>query len=238
MDKFTFSSIVSSSQTDSKGNMKLFSALQWMQDCSVIAFMSDTSFCEWLQANQVTPVVTFRQLEVLRVPRLMEKLTCSTYVYEVQGAFGYRNTVIYDEQGTPCYMSWVIACYANLETGRLSRIPREVQNTLQFPPRLEMTYGSRKIAQPDAPLQPLAPILVQRNDIDYNNHVNNAQYIRMALECLPEDYKVGGMRVEYRKSVSPGSTIIPSIAFCNNTVYIRLEVEGAICCVIEFTARS
>ena len=78
--------------------MKLFSALQWMQDCSVIAFMSDTSFCEWLQANQVTPVVNFRQLEILRVPRLMEKLTCSTYVYEVQGAFGYRNTAIYDEQ--------------------------------------------------------------------------------------------------------------------------------------------
>lgn len=238
MDKHTFSSIVSSSQTDSKGNMKLFSALQWMQDCSVIAFMSDTSFCEWLQANQVTPVVNFRQLEVLRVPRLMEKLTCSTYVYEVQGAFGYRNTAIYDEQGTPCYMSWVIACYANLETGRLSRIPREVQNTLQLPPRLEMTYGTRKIALPDAPLQPLAPIPVQQNDIDYNNHVNNAQYIRMALECLPEDFQIGSLRVEYKKAVSPGSTIMPSIAFSANTACIIMEVEGSICCVVEFTARS
>ena len=186
----------------------------------------------------MTPVVNFRQLEVLRVPRLMEKLTCSTYVYEVQGAFGYRNTAIYDEQGTPCYMSWVIACYANLETGRLSRIPREVQNTLQFPPRLDMTYGTRKIARPDAPLQPLAPIPVQRNDIDYNNHVNNAQYIRMALECLPEDFQIGSLRVEYKKAVSPGSTITPSIAFSANTACIIMEVEGSICCVVEFTARS
>ena len=236
MAKLTFSSIVSSSQTDKNGDMKLFSALQWMQDCSVIAFMADTSFCEWLQANQVTPVVNFRQLEVLRVPRLMEKLTCSTYVYEVQGAFGYRNTAIYDEQGKPCYMSWVIACYANLETGRLSRIPREVQNSLQFPPRLEMTYGSRKITLPDAPMLPLAPIQVQRNDIDYNNHVNNAQYIRMALECMPEDFKVCALRVEYRKAVMPGCTISPSLIYSGNTAYVVLEVEGTTCCVVEFTA--
>lgn len=238
MDKLTFSSIVSSSQTDSKGNMKLFSALQWMQDCSVIAFMADTSFCEWLQANQVTPVVNFRQLEVLRIPRLMEKLTCSTYVYEVQGAFGYRNTAIYDEQGTPCYMSWVIACYANLQTGRLSRIPREVQNTLQLPPRLEMTYGTRKIALPDAPLQPLAPIPVQRNDIDYNNHVNNAQYIRMALECLPEDFQIGSLRVEYKRPVMPGSCICPAITYGPDKAYVTMSVENTICCMVEFTARS
>lgn len=238
MDKFTFSCIVSSSQTDHNGKMKLFSALQWMQDCSVIAFMADSSFCEWLQANQVTPVVTFRQLDVQRVPSLMEKLTCETYVYDVQGALGYRNTVIYDAQGQACYKTWVIAAYANLETGRLSRIPREVQAALQFPPRLDMSYGPRKIVLPDTPLTPLEPIRVQRNDIDYNSHVNNAQYIRMALELLPEGFEVGGLRVEYRKSVMPGSIIFPSIAMNPASACITLEVEGTICCLIEFTARS
>ena len=50
--------------------MKLFSALQWMQDCSVLSFMEDTQFYDWLQENRVTPVVNFRQFEVLRVPAL------------------------------------------------------------------------------------------------------------------------------------------------------------------------
>lgn len=218
--------------------MKLFSALQWMQDCSVISFMADTAFCEWLQKNQVTPVVNFRQLEVLRVPSLMEKLTCASFVYDVQGALGYRNTVIYDAEGNACYKSWVIAAYANLETGLLSRIPREVQAALQFPPRLDMSYGPRKITLPDAPLSPLEPIRVQRNDIDYNNHVNNAQYIRMALELLPEDFEVGGLRVEYRKAVMPGGIISPSIAYGPGTAYVVLAVEGAVCCVVEFTARG
>ena len=238
MNMPTVSNIVSSSNTDRNGNMKLFSAVQWMQDCSVISFMEDTAFCEWLDAHGATPVVNFRQLEVFRVPRLRERLTCSSYVYDLQGAFGYRNTAIYDAQGKPCYMSWSIAAFVNLETGRLSRISREVQSKLQFPPRLEMTYGSRKIVLPEAPLTQLAPFQVRRDDIDYNNHVNNAQYIRMALECLPEDFQVGSLRVDYRKPVMPGSSITPSIAYGTNTAYVVLAVEETVCCVVEFTARS
>lgn len=236
MDTPSYSSIVSSSNTDKHGNMKLFSALQWMQDCSVIDFMEDTDFFEWLQANHVTPLVNFRQIEVVRVPVLREKLTCSTHVYDLQGAIGYRNTAIYDAQGNACYKSWSIAAFVNLETGRLGRIPREVQNALQFAPRLDMTYGSRKIELPSAPLTPLAPFRVLRDDIDYNNHVNNAQYIRIALECLPEDFQVSGLRVEYKKPVLPGSSIIPAITYGPNTAYVVLMVEESVCCVVEFTS--
>lgn len=236
MDPLTFSDIVSASKTDKNGRMKLFSALQWMQDCSVLAFMEDTAFCEWLQAHRVTPVVNFRQMEVLRVPHLREKLTCTTHVYDMQGAFGYRNTAIYDAQGAPCYKSWCIAAFVNLETGRLSRISREEQSALQFPPRLDMTYGARKIILPDTPMTSLSPFIVQRNDIDYNNHVNNAQYIRMALECLPEPFEVRGLRVDYKKPVLPGSVVTPSIAYGTGTALITLAVEDTVCCVVEFTA--
>ena len=79
---------------------------------------------------------------------------------------------------------------------------------------------------------------MRRDDIDYNNHVNNAQYIRMALECLPEDFEVRGLRVDYRKPVMPGSCITPSIAYGANTAYVVLAVEETVCCVVEFTARS
>ena len=235
MQTLTFSDYVSSSRTDKNGNMKLFSAVQWMQDCSVISFMEDTDFCEWLRANGVTPVVNFRQLEVCRVPRLKEKLTCTTHVYNIQGAFGYRNTAIYDAQGHACYKSWGIAAFVNLETGRLSRISKEMQESLRFPPCLDMTYGSRKIALPDSPMTPLSPFRVQRDDIDYNNHVNNAQYIRMAMELLPEEFQVSGLRVDYKRPVLPDSLITPSLAYRDNTAYVVLSVGDTVCCVMEFT---
>ncbi len=204
----------------------------------MLSFMEDTAFCEWLSANHATPVVNFRQLEVLRVPSLREKLTCTSYVYDIQGSFGYRNTAIYDAQGNACYKSWSIAAFVNLENGRLNRIPKERLAELQFPPRLDMTYGSRKIVLPDAPMIYPEPFRVQRNDIDYNNHVNNAQYIRMAAEYLPEDFPVCGLRVEYKRPVLPGSVISPSVIYGADAVYVALAVEETICCVVEFTARS
>ena len=172
-----------------------------------------------------------------RVPRLKERLTCSSYVYALQGAFGYRNTAIYDAHGNPSYMSWNIAAFVNLKTGRLSRLPREAQNAQTFPPPLNMTYGPRKIELPESPMTPLEPFLVRRDDIDYNHHVNNAQYIRMALEYLPEDFQVDRLRVDYRKPVMQGSLITPAIIHEANTAYVTLAVADTTCCVVEFTAR-
>ena len=232
---YTLPDIVTPSKTDSHGNMKLFSALQLMQDCSVFSFTQEGAFYTWLQANGATPLVSFRQVEVLRVPKLGEKLTCRTYVFDAAGAFGHRNTAIYDESGQLCYVSWCIGAFVQIATGRLCRMPQEVRDAAVFPPRLEMAYGSRKILPPDTPETALKPIDVQRNDIDYNLHVNNAQYIRMALECLPQDFEPRALRVDYKKPVLPGAVIEPTLRLAGDVAYICLNVQGVPHCVVEFT---
>lgn len=232
---YTLPDIVTPSKTDCHGNMKLFSALQLMQDCSVFSFSQPSAFYDWLQACNATPLVSSRQVDVVRVPKLGEKLTCTTSVYDVQGAFGNRNTAIYDEEGKPCYLSWCIGAFVNIETGRLCRMPQELRDNTSFPPPLEMNYRSRKIVPPEAPEVVLPLIQVQRNDIDYNLHVNNAQYIRMAVECLPPDFVPTSLRVEYKKPVLPGALIEPSIRLADDVAYICLKVEGLPHCVVEFT---
>ena len=46
---------------------------------------------------------------------------------------------------------------------------------------------------------------------DSNHHVNNGQYIHMAMEYLPEDFAVGQMRAEYKKSALLHDAVIPSV---------------------------
>ncbi len=232
---YTLPDIVTPSKTDSQGNMKLFSALQLMQDCSVFSFSQPSPFLDWLQANNATPLVSFRQVDVVRVPRLGEKLTCRTFVFDAMGSFGHRNTAVYDEAGNPCYLSWCIGAFVNVETGRLCRMPQEVRDAASFPPRLEMNYLSRKILPPEATETVLPHIPVQRNDIDYNLHVNNAQYIRMAVECLPPDFEPRTLRVDYKKPVLPGAVIEPALRLAGDVAYICLKVDGIPCCVVEFT---
>ena len=99
-----------------------------------------------------------------------------------------------------------------------------------------MTYGERKVTPPtDLPEQSMPAIRVLRNDIDYNRHVNNAHYIRMALELLPDDFEPTGLRVEYKRPVAPGATIEPSLILSSTTAWVQLRVQGTLCCIVEFT---
>ena len=52
----------------------------------------------------------------------------------------------------------------------------------------------------------------EKYHIDTNEHVNNCQYVQMALEVLPEETRVRQIRVEYKKSAVLGDVIFPKVA--------------------------
>ena len=232
---FSIKQVVTPSKTDIDGRMKLFSAVQLMQDCSEMWKNSEPAFMSFLLENQGAQLLNFRYLEILRVPELGEQLTCTTGVYGAQGAFGYRNTAIYDAAGEPCYRSWCIGAFVSAQTGRLMRIPQEVIDRITVDEPLPMPYGSRKITPPEVEPIPLPAIAVQRNDIDYNRHVNNAHYIRMALECIPEEFVPATLRVEYKRPVQPGAVIQPTLILQPMAAYVQLYEGGTLCAVVEFT---
>ena len=81
----------------------------------------------------------------------------------------------------------------------------------------------------------LEPIRVLRADIDYNKHVNNANYVRMAMELLPEGFMVHGLRVEYRVAAKLGDVLIPTIYEIEGGYIISLSVGNDVSTIIEFT---
>ena len=60
-----------------------------------------------------------------------------------------------------------------------------------------------------------------------NEHVNNCQYVQMALESLPKDKEVHQMRVEYKKSAVYGDMIYPRIAAEDDRTVVELCDENA-----------
>ncbi|MBQ4635371.1 MAG: hypothetical protein IJB64_02935 [Akkermansia sp.] len=232
---FSIQQVVTPSKTDQDGRMKLFSAIQLMQDCSEMWKNSEPAFLNFLLEKRGAQLLNFRYLEIERVPHLGEQLTCTTSVYGTQGAFGYRNTAIYDTTGRPCYLSWCIGAFVSADTGGLMRLPQNVAEQMKLDPQLPMHYGSRKIVLPEAEPILLPDIPVLRNDIDYNRHVNNAHYIRMALECLPEEFVPTTLRVEYKRPVAPGTVISPTLIMQPTVAYVQLRVGGILCCVVEFS---
>ncbi len=225
---------VTTSTCDSNGKLKLFSALQMMQDCSEMWIESEPTVKRYFNNQNMTQLLATRQVEIVRLPDFKEDLTVTTSVYEVKPVFGFRNTFIRDAQGEPCFKTWSMGAFVDLTTGKLKRIDEATIASITMDDNQEMNYRDRRIILPHDGGIALNPVPVMRADIDYNKHMNNAHYVRIAMELLPEDFEVKGMRMEYRVPAKLGDQLTPTIFNLGNTIIVSLNIDAETSAIIEF----
>ena len=226
---------VTTSTCDSEGRLKLYSALQMMQDCSEMWIDSEPGVKQYFKEQNMAQLLASRQVEIIRVPVFKEKLTVTTSVYGMKPMFGFRNTYIYDAEGKPCYRTWSMGAFVDKATGKLKRVDNDTIATMTLESQLEMNYKDRRIILPKENGFSCAPIPVMRADIDYNRHLNNANYIRMAMELLPEDFEIKGLRVEYRVAAKRGDILIPTIYRQEESIIVSLAINDEVSAIIEFS---
>jgi acyl-ACP thioesterase len=73
-----------------------------------------------------------------------------------------------------------------------------------------MKYAPRKLPDMEGG-DVMESFTVGRQNLDTNHHVNNAQYVAMALECLPRAVRPAELLVEYKKQAYLGDTISPAV---------------------------
>lgn len=223
------------SACDENGKMKLYRVMQTMQDCSELWLHTEPAFEQYFNENGMAQLLAYRQLDIVRSPVYGEDLRVSTSIYEVTPLFGYRNTCIYDANGMPCYVSWGMGAFVNRTTGRLQKVPQEVLDTVCIESPIDMEYTERRIIVPQAEQMEKPHIAVHRHDIDYNHHVNNAEYMRMALELLPQDFNFRRVRIEYKVPAKMGDTLIPKVVRADNDFFVVLYLGQHISTIFQFT---
>ncbi len=226
---------VTTSTCDSEGQLKLYSALQMMQDCSEMWIDSEPVVKQYFSQQNMAQLLATRQVEIIRVPKYKEELTVTTSVYGMKPMFGFRNTFIYDAEGNPCYKTWSMGAFVDKTIGKLKRVDDETIASMTLEPQLEMNYRDRRIILPKQPGETLDEVKVMRADIDYNKHMNNANYVRVAMELLPEDFVVKGLRVEYRVAAKVGDMLVPTIYHIDNGYIVSLAVNGEVSAIVEAT---
>lgn len=226
---------VTTSTCDSEGRLKLYSALQMMQDCSEMWIDSEPGVKEYFASQNMAQLLASRQVEIIRVPEYKEELTVTTSVYGMKPMFGFRNTFIYDAEGKPCYKTWSMGAFVDKANGKLKRVDDATIKSMNLEPRLEMNYGDRRIILPREGGEVQEPYKVLRADIDYNKHMNNANYVRLAIELLPDCFEVKGLRVEYRVAAKFGDVLSPVVYHAEGKFIVALTVEDEVSAIIEFT---
>ena len=57
----------------------------------------------------------------------------------------------------------------------------------------------------------------------------------MTMELLPEDFKVKGLRVEYRVAAKLGDILIPTLYQIDGGIIVSLSIGSGVSALIEFT---
>lgn len=225
---------VTVSMCDADGRLKLFSALQMMQDCSELWKTSEPEYDRFFTENGMAQLLASRQVQVVRVPQYKENLTVTTSVFDISPMFGFRNTFIYDEQMRPCYKSWSMGAFVKLDSGKLNKISDELVARFRREPKLDMDYRDRRIVVPKINAEYSTAYKVVRNDIDYNNHMNNANYVRLALELLPDGFEPRNMRVEFKKPAKLSDELILNVICNDDAIFVVENLGDQVSTIIEF----
>jgi acyl-ACP thioesterase len=215
------------------------SLVDYFQDCSTFHSEDCGIGIDFLSEQNRAWMILSWQIEILRLPKLCDKVRIQTWAYEFKGFYGLRNFTMLDESGA--YLAKANSVWALVDTvsGRPVRVMPEQVEGYTIEPKLEMEYLSRKIRVPDD-CRGEEPFQVCRHHLDTNGHVNNGQYIRMAEEYLPDNAPVSKLRVEYRHQAFLHDTIVPAISRSEQETIVTLNnSQGVPYSIVEFvTSKS
>lgn len=188
--------------------LKLTKMLDFFQD-TCIAQSEQTSFgSKGLREMGYIWVLSSWQVVIERYPELNEKLLVGTGPYDFKGFMGSRNFCLKTEAGEVLAYANSIWSFIDIEKQTLARIPKEVEASYKLIEKLDMDYAPRKIALPEG-MSAGDPIKVEYHHLDPNDHVNNAQYVAIAEDLVPEGRRCKQVRVEYRVSAHSDNVLYP-----------------------------
>lgn len=238
---YTFDSRVRYSETDPDGFLKIESLLDYLQDCSTFQSEDLGIGISFLKEQHWAWLVNYWQIDILRLPVLSECIRIGTSPYELKGFMGQRNFMIETISGERLVNVNSVWSLMNMDRMLPVRVPEIMLEKYELFPRFDMEYAPRKINVPaGSTAVQQRSFTVDENMLDSNHHVNNAQYVRLAMEACVQDRPVRRLRVEYRRQALLGDHIVPSVFECAedmNRKVVSLDADdGRPYAVLEVTS--
>lgn len=231
---YQFQSRIRYSEIGEDRRLTLPGLINYFQDCSTFQSEDLGNGVEDMSEKGKVWVLAYWQIEVGRFPLLGESVTVQTWAHAFKGFQGERNYCMLDQNGERLAWANSLWIYVDLATGHPVRVDRDVQERYPMEPALVMEQTSRKIRVPEGGIREEA-FKVGRHHLDTNHHVNNAQYIDMALEYLPKDWKLTRIRVEYKNQAVLGDQICPTVIILEQNVIVNLcSTAGVSYAIVEF----
>ena len=209
---FEFKSRIRYSEVGEDKKLTLPGLINYFQDSSTFQSEGLGAGLNVMIERKKAWILAYWQIMVNRLPEMGEYVEIQTWPTGFKGFFGDRSFQMLSEKGEILAYANSIWIYLDVESGHPCRVEPEIAVLYDAVTKeaIEMEMGSRKIRLPEES-QEQEHFLVVKSHLDTNHHVNNSQYISMAMEYLPEGFEVGQVRVEYRTQAVLHDEIVPQV---------------------------
>lgn len=208
---YTFDGRVRYSEVGVDGNMTLESLLDYFQDASIFHSEDVGLGVDYFKEVHQVWLLSAWQICVNRRPHLCENIIIGTSPYEFKGFVGSRNFWMKTKEGEVLAYANSIWSLMDLERMMPAKAREDFAEIYQLEEKYPMEYAPRKIIVPRNGKE-MEPFSVRTHHLDTNNHVNNGQYVRMAMDYIPEDFEIRQLRVEYKNQAVLEDVIYPVVA--------------------------
>lgn len=232
---YTYEMNAGYSVMDASLHMTVPAILDCFQDAAIFEAENGRITMEYLYNRHIVWVLSSWQIVIDRRPGLNERIKIATSPYDFKGFLGYRNFTLTGGEDDVIVRAASIWTLVDTEKHCPAKLTPEMQDAYEMAPKLAMEYAPRKIVLlGDGEEQ--EHFKVRKYQIDSNQHMNNVEYVRLAMETIPDEAKIRELRVEYRKAALFGDevTVIVTKAEDKYQVILR-DTEGGIYAVVEFT---
>lgn len=236
MGRYEYDSRVGFSMVDSEKNITINSLVDYFQDASTFHSEDLGVGYDYLLPKDLVWVINTWQIDIIKYPRYLDRVKISTVPYKYRGFLGYRNFTVESKNGEVLVKANSMWSLINLSTMKPAAVPEELPGIYGSAEPMEMDYQNGKIRVPEG-AEEKKPITVEQHFLDPNRHVNNGQYVNIAAGYLPEGFKIGRLRAEYRKQAFLGDTLCPVAGLdSEGRMIVSInDTEGKPYSVIEFS---
>ena len=217
------------SECDINKTFTVTSLIDAFQDCSTFQSEDLNVGFDVLTSHNLVWVINYWELDIVRLPKLCEYVTVGTFPYDFKGCFGFRNFYLKDSNDEFIVKANSMWTLVDTQTLKPSKAPEFISNAYEMEPKLDMQYNSRKVLIPegdDVIMIEKDPIHIQVHHLDSNHHVNNGQYVKLAMSAAGDDDNISSLRIDYRKQAVLGDTIYPVVYRKGNNTVVALYDES------------
>ena len=242
---YTFKSTVRFSETGKDSKLTIPHLISYFQDCSTLHGNKAGLDRKKLIKMERAWFLSSWQIVINKRPGIDEKIEVETRAYEIRGFYGLRNFIMYNEAKEVCAYANSIWFYVDTKKGRPVKYEQKEGTGFEIDEEFPMEKADRKIIIPENADKIIKGdrLKVRESHLDSNYHMNNREYVRIALDFMPDSFDIDDLRqirVEYKKAAVLDEIMVSVYYFDveNKKIFVSLENEaGENFAKVEFELR-